>query len=162
MRGGRYEPDGRPLPGLARLLPGAERNVVLAPFGWDEDRDVGCGVERAKANAHVGLRQVVGEEALRLVIGEYRFYSRVDAVVDGDDEAGRADRLIGERYDGVANRLRSDLEVRPLLLGKVVVEAVDDEQRDERQRHGDQHDQRDGQACLEGLRAEVPDAATER
>ena len=96
---------------------------------------------------------LVGREQVR--------HRRVQRVVE-NHEAGPADLVAGERADGAEHGLRADLEVSPLLLREVVVEPIDDEHGDERQRHGDQQDEGDGQACLEGLGAEVSDAATER
>ena len=52
-------------------------------------------------------------------------------------------------------------QVGALLLGEVVVEAVDDEHRHEPEGDRDQQDQRDSEARLEGSRAEIADPACE-
>ena len=162
-RAGRSEDrsDGRVLLGLPLLRDRAERDVELAVLGRHEDRHIRARIERSEADADVGLGKRVGQEPPGLVAREQLGHGRVQRVVE-HGEAARADLVPGEGLDGAEHRLRADLEVRPLLLGEVVVEPVDDEHGDERQRHRDQQDQRDGQARLEGLGAEVPDAATER
>ena len=61
---------------------------------------------------------------------------------------------VGQRLDVRVDRFRALVEVGHLLAREVVVETVDDEDRDERQRQRDDGQEREGQAALEGPRDE--------
>ena len=103
----------------------------------------------AERQRDVGLGQLVGDDPLLVGIEDRVQDARVDRAVGPHDRIHRPDGLVRPRLDVLGDGLRALVEVGPLLAGEVVVEAVDDEDRDEQQGQGHDGHEGAGQAALE-------------
>jgi len=76
----------------------------------------------------------------------------------GIDDGRLAGRPVRGPDDDVSDRLRPSRQVDPRLIPKVLVEAVHDDTRDEKEGEGGNADEAEGQAGLEGARNDPPEA----
>jgi hypothetical protein len=114
---------------------------------WQE----GLGCAGAKADPDLGLGQQIGQDATLsggVQLGED---GRVRDVIRTDD--GPQPRPVGcSSGDDLGNGLAAIGQVSSLLLEEIVIQPVEDEQRDEDQCQDDDGDKRQRQPGLEGVR----------
>jgi hypothetical protein len=136
---------------------------VERPAGGRDDRVGVAAAHRSTAedDVDVGLGQAIGHEPLDGVRPERGGDLRVDDVVGADDRR-TVGVLVVERVDEPRDEVGPGDEIRSLLLAELVVETVQDEDRDEEQGEPDDPGEAEGEPALEGLRTEPPDAVRDQ
>ena len=128
----------------------ASRGIWIgAPWAGHESLRLAVGDELAEGDLDVGLAEVVGDEPLQVVVGHPLEDDRVHLATSPDHrppDGGDAGHALDVRVD----RFGTLVEVGLLLLGEVVVEPVDDEDRDDQQGQRDDGQEGHRQSTLEG------------
>ena len=161
----RWCTSGRPRRTVSWVWPGtglaANGKVRGAPFAAWKPVPSPCGTPQPKVSVTSAWAELVGDDPLLVGVQDAIEDTRIDRAVGEDDRIDRPDRLLGPGPDVLVDGLRALVEVRPLLAREVVVEPVDDEDRDEQQ--GQRHDRHEGagQATLEGAGEEPAQSTRE-